>query len=86
MSELIRNEQELRDWFCNTSNGWGVKKKLTAGIFVSSKIRKEVLTSNYQGKITLRGRVMMINFENHHGGVWRAYLSYYDVEKAFNES
>lgn len=44
------------------------------GIFVSSKVRKEILLGDHQGKTIMNGCVREIGFKNQGGGIWRAFL------------
>ena len=45
------------------------------GVFVTSKIRKEVLTGESQGRIILDGTVKRIAFKNLGCGVYKAYIT-----------
>jgi len=67
--ELIKHGQELYDVFRNMK---GDKKLLSKGVYISSAIRREVLTSERQGRITINGTPTKIIFENNFGGVYRA--------------
>ena len=69
--KYVKTGTDLYQWFYSCGSK---KQLLKQGIMVSTAIRKEVLTSTKQGKITLRGSVYSIQFENMNGGVYRAYI------------
>lgn len=71
IQEAIKNADELRQWFFEKRNNAGMLK---SGIMVSTKIRRDALTSIYQNKILVEGRTYHLLFENLGGGVYRAYL------------
>lgn len=50
-------------------------KELHKGLFVSSKIRKEILISIDQNRITLEGLVYEIQWESVGSGVYRAFVT-----------
>lgn len=77
MEIAIQNSKELYDYFMrlsrnNTLNPNGKQHKLE--VFVTGKIRKEIMCSVEQSKIVLDGRVKKIKFDNLGGGVYKAYL------------
>ncbi len=43
-------------------------------MFVSTKIRKDILLGEHQGDISLEGKIERIYFQRYGGGVYRAYL------------
>ena len=76
MKPYIETGEELQKYF------WSFRKLSTSnfirskneGVMVTAKVRKEYLTSDYQGKITIDGIVWKIEFQNLGGGVYRAFL------------
>lgn len=76
MKELIRNEEELRDFFfgiTNLPNSLRVRPAYNT-VNVGTKVRREVMLSNDQGRIVMDGRVKQIVFKSLGGGVWNASL------------
>lgn len=67
MSELIRNKEDLINWF-NSREVCCKEKNKEA--FVSTKLRKEVMTDPQQGKAVFDGTVKRFDFKNLGGGVW----------------
>lgn len=83
MEPLINNGDELYEYFMNCSRPIAakrVKKIPYEGVFVSSSVRKSVLTNERQGKITIGGTVKRIEFVDKSAGVWLARL-YVNEEK-----
>ena len=77
IGKSIRNGNDLIEWFFGLSkhNQTHMQlKMLNNGINVDSEIRKEILISEDQGRITIRGQVMMIKFKSLGGGVWLSTL------------
>ena len=73
--QLIKTQEELYEhfMFCSRSNASErIKKQIFEGVNVTSKIRRDVMTNNRQGKITIGGIVKQIVFENLGGGVYLA--------------
>ena len=73
----INDYKELRQWFFNTnriSQNERANKLLSKGIYIGTSVRKELLCSIWQNKITMSGKVLKIRFENMTGGVYRAYI------------
>ncbi len=75
MDYSIQDAMELYEYFsklsrANTLNPNGRQHILE--VFVTGKIRKDVMCSVEQGKIILEGRVKRILFENLGGGVYKA--------------
>ena len=67
--EMVQTAEELYDyfWYC------GAFKGRVHTVNVSTKVRKEILTSPQQGKVTVNsGRVEVIQWKNLGGGVWQA--------------
>jgi len=75
MEVLIDNGEQLKEWFFAVRKRYDVQKLWDKGIFVNSKVRKDILIDVSQGKTIIEGRVRQIKFENVGGGVYRAYLS-----------
>ena len=75
MDIAIKNADELYKYFFdlsrkNTLNPDGKQHKLE--VFVSTKIRREVMTSVEQGEIVLDGQVKRFVFKSLGGGVYKA--------------
>ena len=68
---LIKSSKDLKNFFFENRKN---DDNLEEGIMVSGKIRKKILISYDQGKITLEGRVERIRFENLGGSVYRAFV------------
>ena len=69
METLIQTADDLFQYF------YGLRKELQRkGVFVGTKIRRNVFVDERQGKIILDGQVKEINFEAIGGGVYRAYI------------
>ena len=76
MKPYIETGEELQQYF------WSFRKLSASnfirykneGVMVTAKVRKEYLTSEHQGKITVDGTVWKIDFQNLGGGVYRAFL------------
>lgn len=77
MEELIKNGFELYEYFMDCSRP-EVNNRVSAipydGVMVKTKVRSEIMTNERQGKITIKGTVKQIVFDNLGGGVWRARL------------
>lgn len=72
MDALIKTGEELIDYFFSFRKE---PSKLKKGVFVTTKVRNEIIISEYQSKITLEGQTKLILFKNCKNGVYRAYLS-----------
>ena len=72
MKPLIQTATDVYQLLYQYSRSDRRKELLSKGVYISSKIRKEILISENQGKITLDGQVKWINFKNKTGGVWLA--------------
>ena len=74
MEKAIESGEDLYEFFFRAKRiGGNVgEQRVTDGIFVDSKVRKEVLTSEKQGKITIGGSIKLIEFVDIGGGVYRA--------------
>jgi len=77
MEELIKTAGDLQEWFCslNRLNEYHLNRALNDGVHVSTKVRKEFLCSENQGKFILKGTVVKAKFENIGGGVYRVGVS-----------
>lgn len=75
--EIYKTEQDVREFFfLNLRNPNPVSlKRADQGIFVSSKVRKEILLGESQGKGIFEGTVRSFEFENVGGGVWKCKLN-----------
>jgi hypothetical protein len=73
MNELIKTADELQEWLCslNKLNEYHLKRALNQGVYVSTKIRREYLCSENQGRFILNGVSVLAKFENVGGGVYR---------------
>lgn len=75
MEKAIKCYKELKEYFFRIKRFSNRGEDfLNKGIFIDSKIRKECLISEDQGKMILEGRIREILFENKGSGVYRAYL------------
>lgn len=54
------------------------RKALSNGVLVSSKLRKDFLCSESQGKVVLGADVVKLAEQNLGGGVWRLYVDKLD--------
>ena len=76
MKPYIETGEQLKEYFwsfARLSETRFIKYK-NEGVLVTSKVRKEFLTSVDQGKIVVSGVVWKIDFHNLGGGVYRAFL------------
>ena len=77
MEALIQSGDELFEqfyqWYGIKPNNRG-KELLERGVYVSTKVRREVMTSTHQGKIILGGKFHYIIFARNGGGVYRAFI------------
>lgn len=73
MNALIKTSDELHEWLCslNKLNEHHLKMALKNGVYVSTKIRREYLCSESQGRFILKGESVSVKFENVGGGVYR---------------
>ncbi len=74
MSDAIQEAKDLRQWFFDLSKGNDFRNLRKSGLFVSTKVRRDILLGVDADKITLSGKVQKIQFENIGGGVWRAFV------------
>ncbi len=74
MSAMVNNAKELNNIFFNYSKVNDHKAMLFKGVYVSTKVRREVMLNIEQGRITINGWVTYILFENLGGGVYRAFV------------
>ena len=68
MSDLINNEEELISWFLSKPL---CSKELNKTAFVSTKVRRMVMTGVNQGRVTIDGVVKMFAFTSVGGGVYK---------------
>jgi hypothetical protein len=71
LEPLIKTQEELYEHFMHCTRPSmpdRIKKQAYAGVNVTSKIRRDVMTNARQGKITIGGIVMKIGFRNLGGG------------------
>ncbi len=80
MDAMLKNGDELIEWFLALASDPRAESKWHKGVCVSAKIRREILTCGRQGKLIVRGNVRAIQFENLGGGVYRAYLIITEAE------
>lgn len=78
MEPYIKTPEDLYSWLTslNRLSKYHLMKHLEEGIYVDTKIRRQVLASVDQGKWLFKGTPCHIIFENMSGGVWRASLDY----------
>lgn len=73
-NRLFKCEYDVRDHFLNAYNMTNVfikNKVFLDGIYIDAKLRREILTGEDSGKITIGGRVEEYVFENLGGGVYK---------------
>lgn len=68
MSELINNEKELEQWFTSKQL---CSKEINKQAYVSAKIRRLVMTSINQNRVTIDGTVKIYVFKSVGGGVYK---------------
>ncbi len=75
--EIYQSEQDVRDFFhINLRNPSPISlKRVSNGIYISSKVRKQILLGEPQGKGIFEGTVKKFEFENIGGGVWKCTLA-----------
>lgn len=83
--ELYKTEQDVYEYFRNILCTYGKLtltdiSKFQKGIFVSSKLRKMILTGFNQGNVTLQGQWCQYEFINRGDGVYQVSPSY-DFER-----
>jgi len=74
MESLIQTGDELKEWFFSTRKKHNANKLHSKGIYVNTKVRKEILTGINQGYFILEGKIEEIKFEALGGGVYRAFI------------
>lgn len=75
MQPEIENANQLIAFFSSWPQASVPRKKtIQQGVYVTSQIRKEFLTSTNQGYIVVSGTHCRIEFENCQAGVWRAHI------------
>lgn len=73
-NRLFKCEYDVRDYFLNAytmTNEYLKNKVFLDGIYIDTKLRREILTGEDSGKITIGGRVELYMFEDLSGGVWK---------------
>ncbi len=75
MKAMIKNGDQLLQWFLALAVHCSAEERWHEGICVTTTVRREILTSDRQGKIIVKGSVRTIEFETLGGGVYRAYLT-----------
>lgn len=72
-NRLFRTPREVSDFFIRLSNPMFSKldqNKKDRGIMIDTKLRREILTGENEGKVTINGRVEKYEFKNLTGGVY----------------
>lgn len=64
--EVLRSLGSLSDY--------NFERRRSAGFLVTSRVRREFLVSEHQGKLAINGWIYDINFDNKGGGVWHAWF------------
>lgn len=72
MNRTIETPEDLNDWFFRRQS---LPNEMLDGVNITTKIRRDVLTSESQGKIVLNGKLYWISFDNLGGDVYRAYVN-----------
>lgn len=73
MTEAVSTKEELINYLTTKPLA---KKEPPNSVYVTGKVRKEILTDEQQGKFIYKGSVVMIGFKNLGGGVYEAYIEY----------
>jgi hypothetical protein len=73
MKEFITNAQDLHEHLCsiNGMSAFHKRRCLSDGPIVSTKVRKQYLCSEYQGRIIMSGESMRVCFDSFGGGCWK---------------
>lgn len=73
MGELIQNAGDLQSWLTGLQklNSHHRDLAIKRSIIVSTKVRKEFLLSENQGRFILSGEVLDCHFLNIGGGCWK---------------
>lgn len=67
----FQTEEHVREWAFSLVRAGGYRlKDLKQGVYIDSKLRREILTGPTSGKIVLNGRVCQFEFASIGGGVW----------------
>jgi len=72
-NRLFRSEQDVREYFIDTiamTNSPMRRNILIKGIYIDAKLRREILTGEFAGKVTIQGKVVEYEFKNLGGGVY----------------
>lgn len=69
-NRLFKTEEDVRTYFVYSS-----EKDRANGIVIDTKLRKEILTSEYRGRIPIGGFVEQYEFADMKGGVWFCTIS-----------
>jgi hypothetical protein len=75
---LFKSERDVRDYFIEAvamTNKSMRYRILTNGIFIDTKLRKEILTGVDHGRIVINGRVEVYIFKNLGGGVYNCNIT-----------
>jgi hypothetical protein len=71
-NELIKTKNDLI-WYLTTKQV--ASKNPPEFAYVSTALRKNILTDEYQGKVIVSGTVKRFKFESIGGGVWKASIA-----------
>lgn len=80
MDPMIRDGDQLTDWFFAVAQTPRREEQWQKGIYVTARVRRDVLTGDRQGGLILKGNLRTILFDRFGGGVYRAYLGPLRVE------
>lgn len=72
-NRLFRSEQDVRQYFIDTiaMTNYSMRQNiLMKGIHIDAKLRREILTGDFGGKATIKGKVVEYTFKNLGGGVY----------------
>lgn len=72
MEQQIKSTEELINWFFEISKTNQIITTIHKGIYVTTEVRRNIMCSDRQGKITINGQVERIVFTNLSGGVYHA--------------
>lgn len=75
MEPLIKTTEQLVNFLVSCyGDNYNRVRTNKQGAYVTTSVRKEFMTSEYQGKITVGGKVITPIFQNQGGGVYHVRL------------
>lgn len=74
MARVINSSTDLKEWFFQQGKSNCGDESVKSGVFVGTKVRRDILLGHDQGRMIYKGRVMYIQFKNEGGGIYRSFL------------